>query len=194
MKWRIIAMAVTLVVVGVAKADFIDNFYITEHFGPTYPYPIGYEFAVSSYMIKASQSQVDIALLTASYPGYPMKVIAANGEEYVDDGSGITYWGFEDGGDRDYKDVMARETVLDGQSKLEFTGSSGYAWCIRDKATGDVLFHYNEFYHPFGDPFETWEWSAIYTSIPEPSTMVLVVFGSILGINRKWKHAKAAAR
>ena len=63
------------------------------------------EFVESGIMAKASKTQFE-------ENGNSMKKVWLTGQGYVDDGSGVIYWGYEDqgiGGD-DYQDVLVKET------------------------------------------------------------------------------------
>ena len=103
------------------------------------------EFIESGRMAKASQTQYE------KYGGdggaRPMRDHWASGEGYVDDGSGVIYWGYEDqgeGGD-DYQDVFVKETQTpDGRSKLVCQSETSGKPCIWDKKNNVALAHYNE--------------------------------------------------
>jgi len=98
------------------------------------------EFVESGIMAKASKTQYE-------KNGHNMKHVWASGEGYVDDGSGVIYWGYEDqgeGGD-DYQDVFVIETQTpDGRSKLECHSETSGKPCIWDKKNNKALAHYNE--------------------------------------------------
>ena len=116
------------------------------------------EFVESGIMAKASKSQFE------KY-GNNMKNVWAGGEGYIDDGSGVIYWGYEDqgvGGD-DYQDVLIKVTQTpDGRSKLECKSETSGKPCIWDKKNDTVLIEYTEFNYHYGNPPKTWKTKTVY--------------------------------
>ena len=116
------------------------------------------EFVESGIMAKASQSQYD-------KNGQNMKNVWRSGEGYVDDGSGVIYWGYEDqgvGGD-DYQDVLVKVTQTpDGRSKLECKSETSGKPCIWDKKNNVALIHYDEFNYHYGNPPKTWKTKTVF--------------------------------
>ena len=116
------------------------------------------EFEESGIMAKASKSQFEAN-------GNNMKNVWLSGEGYVDDGSGVIYWGYEDqgvGGD-DYQDVLIKVTQTpDGRSKLDCTSETSGKPCIWDKKNDVALIHYDEFNYHYGNPPKTWKTKTVY--------------------------------
>jgi len=116
------------------------------------------EFIESGIMCKASKSQFD-------KHGGNMKKVWQSGEGYIDDGSGVIYWGYEDqgvGGD-DYQDVLVKVTQTpDGVSTLECKSETSGKPCIQDKETMEILVEYTEFNYHYGNPPKTWKTKTIH--------------------------------
>ena len=116
------------------------------------------EFVESGIMAKASQSQYE------KY-GNNMKNVWLSKEGYVDDGSGVIYWGYEDqgeGGD-DYQDVLIKVTQTpDGRSRLECKSETSGKPCVWDTKNDVALVHYDEFNYWYGDPPRQWKSKTVY--------------------------------
>lgn len=104
------------------------------------------DFVESGIMVKASQAQFE--QYTASMGQRVLKGVWASGEGYIDDGSGVFYWGYEDqgvGGD-DYQDVFIKVTQLpNGWSELECKSETSGHPVIQDIYTDEFLVTREEF-------------------------------------------------
>lgn len=106
------------------------------------------EFVESGNMVKASQAQYEKYAEFAGGEGLSLRRVWESGEGYIDDGSGIFYWGYEDagvGGD-DYQDVCVKVTQYpNGWSEIQCTSATSGRPVIQDVNTGEFLVTVEEF-------------------------------------------------